>query len=334
MDEMGIPLWELIKPKPENRLKEINLLLLFYSSYQDQIDGNAESFDLFITELLNAGYDCLISDNWLGTESSLVENLRSLGIPQESPLIKLTLLLEEYFKSFKTIEKTIKLLETFPILISTRIGRDLKFSQRWIIKRETELKTDPDKFGLKPLTRDELEEKTDADLHPIIKKNLNRFQEQLFKEKNIPNPPLQEISSELVSLGLEFSEVFSKAANDLSNFSLTANQLSSLEKLDTSLHRKRGAGKGIHPSSKKLSPKDELKITKDYQSVFNRLKEIRSKRNVKKNISWLIKQFGQEYADQIENEEYPSQLASDLIREKYQIGKNKLSEILNKYKNI
>jgi hypothetical protein len=334
MTEEGIPLWGLIKPKPENRMNEINNLLRFYSSYQDQIESNAESFDLFITELLHAGYDCLISDNWLGTEYTSVEYLGTLGIPKESPLVKLTLLLEEYFQAFKTIDLAKKLVETFPILISTRIGRDLKFSQRWIVERETRLKTDPEKFGLKPLTRDELEESTGFDLPPIIKKHSDLFEKQLSQKKIAPKPSLQEIFSELISSGIEFSDKFSKAANDLPNLSQAANEISRLVKIDTGPMRKRGAGKGIHPSAKKFSQKDEIKITKEYQSVLNCLKEIRSKRNVEKNISWLTKQYGQEYRDQIKNEAYPSQLAFELIQEKYQIGKNKLSEIINKNKNI
>lgn len=330
MHEEGIPLWELIKPEADNRIEEIINLLQFYSLYQDQIEKSQESFDLFITELLYAGYDRLISENWLEEIASTEEFLGSFDIPPTSPLFKLTLLLEKYYLTFGEINLAKELLESFPIVCLTRIGRDLSFRQSWMAKRETDLKTDPEKFAIKPISQRDLESKIGSDLSPIIKKSADRFEEQ-FSE-NYPSLASDKIISEVASEMVSFTNIFSVILNDLSRISKTTNIMSNLIKLDLGHSRRRGAGKGKHPSKKILSIMEKKKIIKGYQDTLITLREIRAGLRVEKNISRLVDQFGEEYADQIKNEEYPNQLAFDLIREKYKVGKNRLYKIIKEIK--
>jgi hypothetical protein len=326
----GIPLWDFIKPKQKNRIREIRKLLRFYSEYQDQIDQDQENVDLFITELLYAGYDCLISNNWLGEMASPGDFLRSFDIPPNSQLTKLTLLLEEYYHVFGEINHAKKLFEIFPIVYYSRIGRDLKLRQKRMVRRETDLKTDPEKFAIKPIPNKDLGFKVDSDLPPIIKKNSDRFEEQFSKD--YPRLASGNILSKFDSEMVYFSNIISRTWNDLPTVSQITNEVTSLVKHEPETPRRRGAGKGNHPSKKIFSDSDEEDILKDYQIVSIGLKKIRSGREVEKNVSQLVKLFGGEYADQIRNEEYPNQLAFDLIRGKYKVGKNRLYKIIKKIK--
>ena len=275
MDESeGIPLWELIKPNRENRIREIIKLLRFYAEYQDQIDQDQENVDLFITELLYAGYDCLISNNWLGEMSSPGDFLRSFDIPPNSQLTKLTLLLEEYYRMFGEINHAKKLFESFPIVYYSRIGRDLKLRQKRMVRRETDLKTDPEKFAIKPIPHKDLGSKADSDLPPIIKKNSDRFEEQFSKD--YPRLASGNILSKLDSEMVSFSHIISKTWNDLPTVTQITNEVTSLVKHEPETPRRRGAGKGKHPSKKILSNDDEKKIMKSYHATLNSLKKIRS----------------------------------------------------------
>ena len=169
MDETeGIPLWDFIKPKPETRLPEIKNLLLFYSKYQDQIDPYQEALDLFITELLYAGYDCLISEKWIN----------GVVIPPGSRLDVFTKLLDNFYKceGEAQIDIAYNLRKDFPIISFTRIGRDLFFERDWDVERLNILKDDPEKSKIKPLSRRDFNRnKTELDYPPVVRKNIRSF---------------------------------------------------------------------------------------------------------------------------------------------------------------
>lgn len=293
MDQIeGIPLWEFIKPSAKNRIYEIAYLLCFYADYQDQINQNQEALDLFLTELLYAGFDCLISENLITGATILNE----FNIPMGSPLFNFTKLLEEYYSETNNrIAITKQILKTFPIVFCTRIGRDLQPNRNWFVKRERDLKTDPKKFSIKPLSRKDLDlNRRDSDLPNSIKKSSKLFEEQFSKK--YPQLSLEKLKDDLVQNAIRGSTRLAKQVNNLPKISRLAGELTGLIRIKPRLKRKPGQEKGAIRDGNyynyKKGRKEYENLLKIVQDVKNKVKEIEAKKDKAVSEEELLSFFG------------------------------------------
>ena len=179
-----------------------------------------------------------------------------------------------------------KLSKDFPIILCTRIGRDLHFKRQRLARRETELKEDPVSARIKPLTKKDFHS-TDGGLPPVIKKQNERFEEQMMRQLAIeyPHPPLKmseimgEVKTGLIKAAIKASKKIARNRNDQP---LITKQLSKLKRirpdLSTDEPRRPGAGKGKHP----------------YYS--HRKKTCQRRKKLKRNMDnwfWILKKSGQ-----------------------------------------
>jgi hypothetical protein len=268
--EEGIPLWEFIRPKAENRVSEISALLLFYADYEDQINPKEEAFDLFLTELLYAGFDCLIAERLLDGETLLKE----FKIPAQSLLYQLTKFLEQlHFEPQNRLATLEKIFKAFPIVLHTRIGRDLFFQRNWAARREAELKTDPQKFAIEPLSqKDFVHDRKEHDLPDSIKKGIRRFEYQFSKE--YPHLTTYKIIKGVVQVAVIDSRKLARYVNKLDKVSQLAEGLSGLTKVKLAIKRKTGQQKGAIREGYYY---DYKKGRQEYENLLKLVKEVKKK---------------------------------------------------------
>ena len=286
----GIPLWEFIKPRRENRLPEIIKLLLIYSECHDQIDQNQEALGLFITELLYAGYDCLIFEDWLNGMITPSELLLKCKIPVQSQLFKLSKLLIAYYSENDKIQINAEnLLKNFPIISRTRIFRDLHLEREGFRNRWAGLKNDPKKFIIKPLSRRDLDlSGTQSDLTPIIKKQNKRFLEQ--------NPQLsidnKKLINEIITGVIETTKGISQKLNNPETVSRILENLDGIIKINPLQRKPKGQAKGAFKGEnefdyKKLSKREEDKLRNEYDELTLLYKD--AKKHANKGIAFYLR---------------------------------------------